>query len=218
MANLFITLAPPLLMLLYFIRSDKFPEPSKYIYSCVFIGALITLPAGILNEYFIDLLTYETGIENSSFVAGLVEESLKLLAFMFFISRLDHFNEPIDAIVYGVCISLGFAAYENLIYVYVVFPEENIIALVRAFTAIPLHCACGIIMGIYLSEHHFGEQNCILKALLVPVVIHASYNYFAGSLMMMIILVFALIFGLREWKKLKKLQAEKSDEYEEKVR
>jgi len=137
---------------------------------------------------------------------------------MFFISRLDHFNEPIDAIVYGVCISLGFAAYENLIYVYVVFPEENIIALVRAFTAIPLHCACGIIMGIYLSEHHFGEQNCILKALLVPVVIHASYNYFAGSLMMMIILVFALIFGLREWKKLKKLQAEKSDEYEEKVR
>ena len=55
-----------------------------------------------------------------------------------------------DAIVYGTLISLGFATLENFNYVYSAEyfgMQASTLALIRAFTAIPLHAGCGIIMG-----------------------------------------------------------------------
>ena len=37
------------------------------------------------------------------------------------IYKMKDFNEPIDGIVYGVTVSLGFATLENIYYVYYIF-------------------------------------------------------------------------------------------------
>ena len=67
-----------------------------------------------------------------------------------------------DGVVYGVAASLGYAAYENIEYVLYVDGEPSFdIALLRAFTAIPLHALCGVIMGFLISQSMF-EKNIII--------------------------------------------------------
>jgi len=51
------------------------------------------------------------------FVVGLGEELLKYLVVVLYAFRKPSFNEPFDGIVYAVMVSLGFAAFENIIYV-----------------------------------------------------------------------------------------------------
>ena len=106
-----LTFGPPLLILFYIFKSDKFPEPWQCILWTFLAGCFICIPAGYLNDSFIPTNEY-------SYIAGLTEESLKFLAFLLLVSTKIQFNERMDAIVYGVAISIGFATYENYFYVY----------------------------------------------------------------------------------------------------
>ena len=83
--------------------------------------------------------------DNYSFIAGFVEETLKFLAIGLFLWDRTEFDEPMDAVVYGTLISLGFATFENYEYVYVWNGDYSSlsIAALRAVSAIPLHACCG---------------------------------------------------------------------------
>ena len=165
MFTIILTFLPSLAIVFFVIKSDKFKEPIKLIVEAFILGCLICFPAGLLNN----LLIWSTDDpEFFSFFAGLTEESLKFLALSIFIRPKSEFNEPMDAVVYGTLISLGFATFENYEYVYVYF--DNVppleIAIVRALTAIPLHASCGIIMGCFLGMHVFRNSDfAIFKAL-----------------------------------------------------
>ena len=50
------------------------------------------------------------------FRAAFLEEGLKFALLLFFCVRLSALNEPMDAIVYGAAIGLGYAAIENVGY------------------------------------------------------------------------------------------------------
>ena len=66
------------------------------------------------------------------------EELFKFLALMFVAFPRKNFNEPFDGIVYSVMIGLGFASFENIMYVF----EGGIgVAFMRTFTAVPMHAA-----------------------------------------------------------------------------
>ena len=78
-------------------------------------------------------------------------------------------------------ISLGFATVENLFYVFnYVGNQETEVAIIRMFSAIPLHAACGVIMGYFVGLAKFSSEsnNYLFKGLLSAVVIHGLYNYF----------------------------------------
>ena len=49
MKTLLITIVPSILILLFFVFSDKFREPKKIIIITFLFGVLITIPAGYLN-------------------------------------------------------------------------------------------------------------------------------------------------------------------------
>ena len=106
-----------------------------------------------------------------------------------------------DAIVYGTLISLGFATLENIEYVFLSNQEipSLIIAFIRAFTAIPLHACCGIIMGYYFGLYYFRpEKSSLIKSLIVPTGIHCLYNYLtnANTLLFALFLIAVIIFAL----------------------
>ena len=44
--------------------------------------------------------------------------NLKIFSFIYDVLRRKEFNEPMDGIVYGVVVSLGFITYENYDYVF----------------------------------------------------------------------------------------------------
>ena len=100
-------------------------------------------------------------------VAALPEESFKLLALWLVLRKNPFFDEHFDGIVYAVCVELGFAAVENIFYV---FSEEEwvTVAISRALLAVPGHYAFAILMGYYYSVYHFVDHSpkvaaCILR-------------------------------------------------------
>ena len=55
-----ITIAPSILILLYFFLSDKFKEPKRLVALVFFLGVLICLPAGILNSFVYENFNNDT--------------------------------------------------------------------------------------------------------------------------------------------------------------
>jgi len=198
-STLILTLAPPLIIVAYIIKADRFPEPVGLCISTFLLGCLLCIPAASLNSYFIPDLSY-------AYLAGFTEETLKFAAIYFYIRTKTDFDEPMDAIVYGTLISLGFATLENFQYVYNA-GNPDFIAILRSFTAIPLHACCGIIMGYYFGLYIFKERDKLnlIKSLFFAIAFHASYNYFAtrNILLMFVVLIILVLFAKKLHKLLK---------------
>ena len=228
METLLITIVPSILILLFFVFSDKFREPKKIIIITFLFGILITIPAGHLNNFIMDNFGTDNVINNALlggfFAGGLVEEVLKFLVLYFYILREKAFDEPMDGIVYGTVVSLGFATLENYDYVYRLSEYYELqpidVAYVRSYTAIPLHALCGVIMGFYFGMYAFvsGGKNLSL-ALIVPYIIHGSYNFLVSfpNYYFLGVLLIALIFSILLYKNVRDSQKHKKSEHEKKV-
>ena len=171
--TLFITVGVPLFIVFAIIYSDKFREPTDLVIKTFFAGVIICFPAAELNHLLIPSYEY-------SYRAGFTEETLKFLVLYFYIRPKSAFNEPMDAIVYGVIVSLGFATFENITYVYMGGFEADSFSLsiMRAVSAIPLHATCGIIMGYFFGLYAFTHsKQFLIKSIIFPIGIHATYNF-----------------------------------------
>ena len=220
--TLLITIIPSLALLLYFVLSDKFKEPKLTVLAVFFLGYLICLPAGTLNDFSYKLL--EDGTELSkrlgySFLGpAWAEEILKFLILYLIVLRRNEFNEPMDGIVYGVAASLGFATYENYDYVFRLAEQWDLVpmdlAIWRSYSAIPMHGLNGCLMGFYFGKYAFtGDKKFLLLSLLIPFLMHGLYNFldYPYSLIIVVILV---IYSLILHSDLKKLQKSKKQEIE----
>jgi len=212
--TLLVTIGAPLTIISFIIYSDKFKEPLDLILKTFVLGIFLCIPAGELNSWLIQS-------PDQSYFAGLTEESLKFLVLYFYIRPKTAFNEPMDAIVYGTIASLGFATLENLSYVYAGSPDVDsmTIAIMRATSAIPLHASCGIIMGYFFGLHAFlGSKSSLIKSLIIPILIHATYNYLTGFGFLWFYFLFAVMFYAQSLhKKVSDLQLTKSMEQENKA-
>ena len=229
---------PAILISIYIAKKDLFPEPNKAIASAIALGFLIFIPHEIFfiffGEYYWSIyynsLTDRLFINllESFFQAAFLEESLKFLVFLFFVSKFNAFNEPMDAIVYGVCISLGFSLMETLQWTNSVYFDEGASAALfeaksRAWSSNTMHAGCGILMGIFLSNAFFQKKYNFVKltlALFIPILLHGFYNFSIGhdaAILSILLLLFCLGLILFGWKKAKKRQKLKMMENEDKV-
>ena len=228
MALLLVTILPSILIILFFVYSDKFKEPKGEILKVFFYGILITIPAYFLNTY-LDAFWYNNfrvseGLISSFLTAAPVEEGLKLSILYFFVYKMKDFNEPIDGIVYGVTASLGFATLENFYYVYLLadyFETSSMsLAILRSFSAVPAHAVFGVFMGYFFMKYVFIKKgDNLLFAFVVPFVLHGCYNLFASSnfIVSLSLILISWIIALRMFSRLKKTQKEKKREYEKKI-
>lgn len=121
---------------------------------------------------------------------ALIEEFSKWI----FVYKLEYndkeFNHLYDGIVYAAFVSLGFACFENILYVLRFSSELGVqsgveIAISRAFLAIPGHLCNGIMMGYFLSMAKLAMKNNkkvlsrrnIVLSLIVPTISHGLYDY-----------------------------------------
>jgi len=139
---------------------------------------------------------------------GLTEEFFKALAFFIPVYWSRHMNEPYDGIMYAVAAALGFAAIENVMYV---MDGGMQTALSRALTAVPAHAIFGVTMGYYLGIAHMYEElksKYLVKALLVPIVLHGIYDFILmveiGWLLLMFIPYVIVLYSMAI-KKMKRL-------------
>ena len=222
-----ITILPPVLIVIILAASDKFKEPNKEIILVFISGILITIPAYFTNTFLHDLyLNYpfiSEGLAVSFLSAAVVEEGLKFLILYFVVYRLREFNEPMDAIVYGVCASLGFAALENIYYVWNASAwDVNPIRMLIERSIYPLaaHGICGVMMGYFFMKHvFFHKSKSLFLSFLIPYFLHGFYNYFIdiNFWISLALVIVSWFIGIKLLLKLVQEQSLKRREYEKKI-
>ena len=184
------SLLPAVLLLLYIWKKDTQKEPTSLLIKAVLYGAAICIPVAVFEQAIHAVLFGVDGEPTSLvgstamafFVAALPEESFKLLVLWFVLRKNPFFDEHFDGIVYAVCIGLGFAAFENVGYIFK-SDEWLSVAISRALLAVPGHYAFAVLMGYYYSVYHFVNRSPKVVAciLLVPVLAHGIYDSLAMS-------------------------------------
>ena len=206
-----LSLAPVFVILLYVFYRDKYEhEPFSMLLKAFLVGAFTPLPIILVERYLSKLCPFSGGMGEAFWTAFVVaafsEEFFKLLVFFAVIWKNRNFNEKFDGIVYAVFISLGFAAVENVMYV---FQSGEHTAYIRAFTAVPAHALFAVSMGFFLGMAKFHPHQrwwYLSRAIIEPILLHGVYDFILMSghyiLMMLFVpyLVYLWFIGLRRMK------------------
>ena len=178
-------LLPSLLLFLFIWRKDPVPEPFGQLFKGLCYGALICFPVAALELVVSMLLLGADGpttilgtTVQAFFVAAVPEEAFKLLALWLLVRKSPWFDEHVDGIVYAVSVSLGFAAIENVAYLFDNADDWQMVAVMRALMAVPGHYAFAVLMGYYYSMYYFVERSTrnYMLILLAPVLAHGCYD------------------------------------------
>ena len=181
-------IAPAIVLAVIMIRKDTRPEPLGWLLAAVGLGILVG-PAVLLLSH-LGWPDFETdtflGAVLASFInAAFPEEVLKLAALSILVKRCKHFDEMFDGIVYAVCIGMGFAGVENILYLLGAEDEWMTVGISRALLAVPMHYFFAIIMGTFFSLGWFDEKNrkaYMTAALALPILVHGAYDTLCFSM------------------------------------
>lgn len=182
-----ISLAPALVLLIVILIADRRkPEP--------FSEVILALMGGIVSIVLCLILGTQTqglamdvedplgvfrSFNESFFGAGLPEELAKLIVLYLLVRRNKYFDEQVDGIVYAALIGLGFAAYENVLYVVGAEDVEGT-AAVRAILSVPGHFMFALLMGYWFSRFWWDKTHRFRKlflALFIPVIAHTAFDF-----------------------------------------
>ena len=194
---LLISILPGVLWARYFYAKDKYePEPVLLLIRDFLVGMAIVLPASLLEHPFRNALAPGVSLPllfmGSVFVVGLVEEGLKAGAVYFLHHNDPEFNEPVDGMIYGIMVGLGFAAFENLLYS-LVFGYS--VGLSRAILTNLLHASFTGIFGYYYSRSRIENRSGLpFWGLGLVTTGHGIYNFlilagFIGTIEVIVIVV-----------------------------
>ena len=181
-------LVPAILIASLFYYLDKNKEPVKAVVRAFILG-IISIPLLYVVYFFIPSSGMEPdGTFNTSFWvafwdAGVHEEVSKFLVFSLGIYSKKYFDEWYDGILYGVMIGLGFAFVENLGYFADYFHIVGFdIIIVRSIYSMPMHALLGGVMVYFIAKAKFTINEPAIhlywaSALIVPIIIHGTYNF-----------------------------------------
>ena len=211
---------PAAVLLTYVYQHDRVErEPTGLLLSLLWKGVLAALCSIVMETigqvvlgWLVTPGTLLHTVLTAFLVVAAVEEGTKF----FFLKQRTwydyNFNYRFDAIVYAVFVSLGFAAFENIKYV---FHFGLSVALPRAFLSIPGHMAFAVFMGVYYGRAKMRESRGyrmaakadLAMAYIVSLLLHGFYDACAmvgttGATILFII--FVVVTYLRMFRLLKK--------------
>lgn len=226
MSLLFASILPVIILALYIYNKDKDKEPIGLLVKLFFggVGSLfITLIISLILGFIFPSILSDTA--SLDFIdlffhvfigVALVEELSKWL--VLYNTSYNHyeFDQVFDMIVYSAFVALGFACFENILYVY-----ENGMstAVIRGLLAVPGHFCDGIFMGYYLSmakvcdinKNFSSKRKNMFLSLFIPMMLHGIYDFclFSGNFgFILIFFVFIIILYIKSFKRIKKMSSE----------
>ena len=178
----------PIIVLGYYIyhKDKKSPEPTGQLVKAFLFGVLsvpvsfcMSIPLGIIGLYPVEATSILGSISTAFFGAAIPEEIAKFFMLWLLLRKNPYFDEKMDGIVYAVCVSLGFAALENIMYLFSNAETYLSIGIARAIFAVPGHFCFGILMGYYYSLAKFypktPKKNKVF-ILVAPILVHGLYD------------------------------------------
>ena len=177
-----LAMAPGACIILYIYLKDKHEkEPIGLLVKSFFYGVLSVLVTFLIS-WPLDMLVpiedqdLSQQAVHAFLLVALVEEFSKFIFVRGILYNNPNFNEPFDGIVYSVMVSMGFATFENILYV----SDGGIsTAVLRMFTAVPAHATFAILMGYFLGKAKFEHRRGFMAVygLLAATLFHGAYDY-----------------------------------------
>lgn len=178
-------LTPVAVLIWYLYRKDKAnPEPplNLVLAFCagvlsVFLSLAVTTPMGLMGLDFSQSESMLAQALDAFLLAALPEEMAKLIMFLIVIHFMKNFDEYFDGAVYCGIVGLGFAGFENIMYI---AGAEDMLSMSvgRALMSIPAHFSFGIAMGYYFARSWFDtNKNWLFYLLIIAVPVFAHWLY-----------------------------------------
>ncbi|MDH3596443.1 MAG: PrsW family intramembrane metalloprotease [Rhodospirillales bacterium] len=178
---------PGLLLLVYFNARQDYHLSAEIVWTSVLLGAATSILA-VVVELPLDLAIRQIDDRLAQSLAraflgtGLPEEACKYLIVVWIALRHEDYERPVDALVLAVAVALGFATFENLLYL-VKSDDWGRTAAARAMTAVPSHVINAMLMGYFLGLAHLASRRARLRAALfrvlalaAPTLNHGAYD------------------------------------------
>jgi RsiW-degrading membrane proteinase PrsW (M82 family) len=191
----------PMFMFAAFVNwLDRYEKEPKLLLGAAFIWGVVIAGGGafILNTAFgigIYAITGSEGVAEgatTSIVAPIIEEALKGLAVLaVFLMFRKEFDSVLDGVVYGGITAMGFAAIENVLYIYRNGYQEGgwegfwVLVVIRVVLVGWMHPFFTAFTGIGLAIARMS-RSLLVKIIAVPtgyaiaVTAHAFHNTFSG--------------------------------------
>ena len=223
---LFASVLPVIILALYIYNKDKDKEPIGLLIK-LFIGGVgslfITVVFSMILGNFFPIILADTStlsftqlIFHVFFGVALIEEFSKWLILYHTSYNHYEFDQVFDMIVYSAFVALGFACFENILYV---FQNGMGTAVIRGVLAVPGHFFNGIFMGYYLSmakvadiNHNYSSMRKYkFLSLFVPMMLHGIYDFclFSGNIgFILIFFIFIILLYVKSFSKVKKMSRE----------
>lgn len=192
---------PSLIWLFYYLLKDLHPEPKRMILKVFLYGVAATLPVFLAQVLLTEFLKQLQPLEfmNSFpivmeiikwfFIIALTEEVAK-----YFIVKSTIFNsyaldEPLDVMLYMVVAALGFAALENILYLFSPFYDAPLstvvgititISFIRFIGATFLHTLCSALLGYFVVKSFFDAKKRLKFTVIgisLAVLLHGLYDF-----------------------------------------
>jgi RsiW-degrading membrane proteinase PrsW (M82 family) len=185
----------------FFYTRDRYDrEPKRLILKLFLVGAFpVAIVAGIVNATFAEtfgvvLPAAAAFLLTAVLVAPIGEEALKYLGAKLTTRRNRAFDEPVDGMIYGSAVGLGFAAAENVDYLVVaytgaeLFPGVTmgcdgftcfaVVAVLRGFGTALVHALCSGIAGYFLARRVLDRAppSAAFSGLALAAGFHALWN------------------------------------------
>jgi len=187
-------LLPSFIWMSYFLQRDSHPEPRSLL-AKTFLTAMIVSPIAVFLQLGFTRISVVTGSSffatntpNFFLWAAFVEECVKFLAVWIIVLRNPAFDEPIDAMIYMMVAGLGFAAVENILFLFGSIPNGVGVTLsiwaLRSVGATLLHALSSSLIGYFLALSWFFQEHrkkLLLVGIALATLFHFSFNLFLSS-------------------------------------
>jgi protease PrsW len=174
---------PCIAICVYVYYLDKYDrEPKEVLIKSFLLGIFACMPAYFIEQigeainYAIHIHWLRT-LVFAFVVVAFTEEGIKYLFLRNYCYKHEAFNEPLDGVVYSLMVSMGFAAFENIVYS---MSSDPTTLAIRMLTAIPAHASFAVIMGYHigLAKDKPDSINRRLTGLFAAVFAHGCYDFF----------------------------------------
>ena len=210
---LVVAVLPAIIILNIVYNNDSEKEPKKLLIALFGLGIVscfITVLLTTIILFFVPSMDSDIVLKSNSylkifcysfFIVACVEEFSKWIFNVTIGWNNKNFDQLYDAIVYSVFISLGFASFENFLYI---IESGFSIVIIRSILSVPAHAFFGVAMGSYigLSKYnaYIGNKRESTKNYIlsfgIPVVFHGIYDFCIFSNNKMFLAVFSVLVVL----------------------
>lgn len=175
---------PALVWLWFWLREDTHPEPIGLIIASFIIGALSVMFVVPLQKYASTLFTSHREI---IVVWASIEEIIKFIVVAVVALGTRYMKEPIDFPIYFITVALGFAAFENILFIIKPLNAGNMLVgfltgNLRFLGSTLLHAMASAIIGIGIGLAWDGtfikKSFFAILGLIGAISLHSVFNFF----------------------------------------